>query len=74
MAFYTNQTRHNAVVTLHVQTTNDPEKSIEKGAKDASFATIAAGVGYHDILVEPGLELSLGANTTATLVGVRGDN
>ena len=70
MAFYTNQTRHNSIVTILVQTTNDPKKSIEKGP---NVAIIAASIGYHDILVEPGFELSLSANTTATLVGVRGD-
>ena len=71
MAFYTNQTRHNAIVTVHIQSTNDPDKSIEKGSKEA-FAEVKADVGYHDLFVEPGLELKLGANTTATLIGVRG--
>lgn len=72
MAFYTNQTRHNAIVTIQINTTNDPNKSLQKGA-DEALGAIKAGVGYHDVLVEPGLELTLGENTTATLVGVRGD-
>lgn len=73
MAFYTNRTRHNAIVTVHVQSTNDPEGSIEKGNKLA-FTKLQADVGYHDLLVEPGQELKLGDNTTATLIGVRGDS
>lgn len=70
MAFYTNQTRHNAIVTVQIQSTSDPAGSIEKGTK-ANFTKFPADVGYHDLQVEPGQELKLGANTTATLIGVR---
>jgi len=72
MAFYTNQTRHNAILTIRIDTTGDPQKSLQKGTNDV-LGTINADVGYHDLLVEPGLELSLGENTTATLISVRGD-
>ena len=72
MAFYTNQTRQNVIVTLQIQSTNDPPAAVAKGTKDA-FQNVKADVGYHDLLVEAGLELRLGNNTTATLIGTRAE-
>lgn len=70
MAFYTNQSPHSAILTIQIQSTNNPQGSIEKGSK-TTFSKITADVGYHDLLVEPGQELKLGDNTTATLISVR---
>lgn len=70
MAFYTNHTRQNVIVTLQIQSTNDPQTAVEKGEKEV-FQSVKADVGYHDVLVEAGLELKLGNNTTAVLIGTR---
>lgn len=72
MAFYTNHSRHCAIVTINVQSTSEPEKSMQKGTKD-NFEDLKADVGYHDFLVEPGLELKLVNNTVASLVFIRAD-
>lgn len=70
MALYTNHSRYSAIVTVQVQSTQNPSGSIEKGAK-SSFVKLTADVGYHDFVVEPEQQLKLGENTTATLVAVR---
>lgn len=71
MAFYSNHSRHSAIVTIHIQSTDNPEKSFQKGVEGVS-EHVKADVGYHDFIVEPGQSLTLGENTTAALLGVRG--
>lgn len=72
MAFYTNHSTHNAIVTVQIQSTLDAQKTLQKGTKTA-YTDIAADVGYHDIVVEPGVELKLAEQTSATLIGIRAD-
>lgn len=70
MAFYSNHTRHSAIITVNIQSTGNPEKSFQKGGNGVS-EDVNADVGIHDFVVEPGQSLMLGENTDAVVVGVR---
>jgi len=70
MAFYINHSRYPAIVTVHVQSTSDPQASLETGVKTI-FKSMAADVGYHDILIDPETELNLKGDTVAVLLGAR---
>lgn len=70
MALYTNHSRHSAIVTVQIQSTQNPNGSLERGVKD-SFVKLTADVGYHDFVIEPEQQLKLGENSTALLIAVR---
>lgn len=69
MAFYTNNTRHAAIITLLIQSTADQKSSLLLGAK--SQKTLAAGIGHHDFEVGPGESITLNNDTLATMVSIR---
>jgi len=71
MALYTNHSRLCAIVTVNLQSTENPGKALQKGLNSV-FEDLNLEVGYHDIIVEPAHSLVLGPNTVATIVGVRG--
>jgi len=70
MALYINHTRYPAIVTVHLQSTSDPNASLEMGVK-LTFKSMKADVGYHDILIDPETELKLKGDTVAVLLGAR---
>ncbi len=70
MKNYTNHTRFSAIVTINIDSTNDPASAIRLSASDL-VDKFAADVGTHDFLVEPGKTLSIGDGTAASLIGVR---
>ena len=70
MVIYTNHTRHSAIVTIKVESTENPEAALEIGEPDA-FKTFPGAAGVHDYIVDGGKELRTVGQTTASFVSVR---
>lgn len=73
MNTYFNSTRIAAIVTLKIESVEDPNVALviaEHEEKDV-LAPIAAKPGYLDVEVAPGKELRVKGNTVVTFVGVR---
>lgn len=71
MAFYHNNTRFAAIVTLKVSMTQDPKKTLEVGVQSAMSA-VGADVGVHDLLVGPGESIQLEEGVEAQFISARG--
>ncbi len=70
MKSYTNKTRFSAIITLSVDSTDNPQSALELGANEI-FEKHFATVGHYDIVVEPGQEIRAGNNTVITFLGAR---
>lgn len=71
MAFYHNNTRFAAIVTLKVSMTQDPKKTLEVGVQSAMNA-VSADVGVHDLLVGAGESIQLEEGVEAQFISARG--
>ena len=71
MTIYTNHTRHPAIVTIKIESTDKPEASLEIGEPDL-YKAVPGATGVHDYLVDGGKELRTANQTTASFVSVRG--
>jgi hypothetical protein len=70
MLLYANRTRFSAIVTIKIESTDNPSSSVLTGAGEMLEKT-AAEIGFNDFLVDGGRELHLSENTVATLFAVR---
>lgn len=70
MPFYTNHTRHTAVLTINIISANDPKGGVKIGVKGALIPH-AVHLGYNDIPVPAGVSLELMEGVNATFVAVR---
>lgn len=71
MLLYANRTRFSAIVTIKIESTDNPGGSIFTGGPGELPEKTAAKVGFNDFLVDGGRELHLSENTVATLFAVR---
>lgn len=70
MIIYTNHTRHPAIVTVKVETTDKPNASLEVG-QDGYYDQYPGDVGVHDYVVDAGKEIRTVSNTSASFLSVR---
>jgi len=70
MAFYTNNTRYRAIVTLQISGLISPDKALSIGPP-ATPRHVAAALGIADWEVPPGERLILHEGTEAALLAVR---
>lgn len=73
MNSYFNNTRVAAIVTVKVESSNQPNKSfsLAEPGEDKVTEPVKAVVGYHDVQVGPGKELRVEEGTVATFISVR---
>lgn len=73
MNSYFNNTRIAAIVTIKVESANEPDKalSLAEPGDDKVMDPVKAKAGYHDVLVGPGKELRVAEGTVATFISVR---
>lgn len=70
MTIYTNHTRHPAIVTIRIDTSDIPETALEIG-KIGAYNKLPGDKGVHDYLVDAGHELRTSENTVAVFVNAR---
>lgn len=70
MLFYSNRTKHRAILTIKIESTEDPAAAFMVG-NDEFFEKDGVKLGYIDVIVESGKEFHLIGNTIATFVAVR---
>jgi|JI9StandDraft_1071089.scaffolds.fasta_scaffold255118_2 hypothetical protein len=70
MLIYRNRTRHAAIVTIKIESTDKPEAALKVGSEEF-FEEMDGKPGIDDLLVSPGKELHTNNNTVATLLAVR---
>ena len=70
MAFYTNQTRHSAVLTLKINSAQDLKSAVKIGVENAQLVK-TVDIGYNDIVVQAGEKIDLSEGTDATFIAVR---
>ena len=70
MPFYSNHSKSAAIVTLKLESTDNPKAALMIGS-EAFLEKHEGAPGYLDIIVESGKELHLTNNTVATFVSVR---
>ena len=69
MYLYKNNTRYRAIVTVQVQSTENPKKALQIGSK--APLVCEAELGFTDCDVGPGESIVLINNTQATIVTIR---
>ena len=69
MYLYKNTTRYRAIVTVQVQSTENPKKALQIGSKAPQACE--AELGFTDCDVGPGESIVPINNTQATIVGIR---
>lgn len=70
MPVYTNHTRFPAIVTIQIESTNEPGAALQIG-QDPIYAKHKADKGCHDFQVDPGMTIEALNGTVATVLGVR---
>lgn len=70
MPIYTNHTRFSAIVTLRIESTNQPEAALEIGQAPL-YDKQQADKGWHDFQVGPGMSIEAINGTVAIVQGVR---
>lgn len=70
MLLYTNRTQSRAIVTIKVESAEDPAAAVMIGTEEF-YETFGGKIGYFDLVVDSGKELHLLKNTVATFVAVR---
>ena len=70
MVFYTNRTRHEAVLTIRVVAANDLKSSIKIGLPE-TLGSHEVTLGYNDLLVPAGESVDLADGTDVTFVSTR---
>lgn len=70
MAFYTNQTRHSAVLTMKVNAAQDLKAAVKIGVAEGQNPK-PVQLGYNDVVVQAGESIELADGTDATFVSVR---
>lgn len=70
MIIYTNHTRHPAIVTIKIETTDKPNASLEIG-QEGYYDNHSGDVGVHDYVVDAGKELRTVSNTSASFLHAR---
>lgn len=73
MTTYINRTRTDAILTINVESAQNPEEALqlgEPGNKDV-FVTLSVGVGINDIDVPAGKEVRIAGNAVASFLAVR---
>jgi hypothetical protein len=68
--FYTNKTRHDATVTLKIETVADPKKTLKIGVESA-MKDLPADVGIYDLVVGPDQSIELADGVQATFLTAR---
>lgn len=70
MAFYTNQSRHSAVVTMKINNAQDLKAAVKIGVEEVQSLKDVK-LGYNDVVVQAGESIELLDGTDATFVSVR---
>lgn len=70
MLIYANRTRFPAIVTVRVESTDNPKDALSVSS-DGVADKVAATPACYDLLVSPGSELSSGANTVVVFINSR---
>lgn len=70
MTIYTNHTRFGAIVTIEIDTTENPEAALEIGQKDY-YEKAPGAKGAHDYFVDAGKEIRSSNNTVAKFISSR---
>lgn len=70
MVIYTNHTRHQAIVTIKIDTTDKPDAALEIGEPEA-YNKVPGAAGVHDYIVDAGKELRTADQTVASFIAVR---
>lgn len=70
MTIYTNHTRFGAIVTIEIDTAENPEAALEIGLKDY-HEQVPGSKGIHDYFVDAGKEIRTANNTTAKFISSR---
>lgn len=70
MTIYTNHTRFAAIVTIEIDTAENPDAALEIGQSDY-YEKVPGSKGVHDYFVDAGKEIRIVNNTVATFVAVR---
>lgn len=73
MNSYTNSTRHNAILTVDVQSSDDLTQSLHLGEPGdlKVFTTLSTSLGINDIEVPAGKQLRTANNTVIQFLTVR---
>lgn len=70
MALYTNGSRHSAIVTIKVNSSQDLKAAIKVGIPEAQSARDVQ-LGHNDVAVQAGESLELSDGTDAVFIAVR---
>lgn len=70
MPLYTNLSQSSAIVTIKIESSDDPAAAIMIGTEQF-YEKLGGKPGYYDVVVGRGKELHLLNNTVATLIAVR---
>lgn len=70
MTIYTNHTRFGAIVTIEIDTAENPETALEIG-RNEYYEKTPGSKGVHDYFVDTGKEIRTANNTVAKFVAVR---
>ena len=70
MTIYTNHTRFGAIVTIEIDTAENPEAALEIGQNDY-YEKAPGSKGVHDYFVDAGKEIRNANNTSAKFIAAR---